>query len=60
MGAFVIGLTQGEDFSWLRGISFGFIWVGALVYAVGAVKRTRAARVLACEPGLVDPPAERR
>lgn len=58
--AFVIGLIQGEDFSWLRGISFGFIWIGALVYAAGALKRTRAARVLACEPGLVDPPAERR
>ena len=58
--AFVIGLIQGEDFGWLRGISFAFIWVGALVYAAGAVKRTRAARVLACEPGLVDPPAEGR
>lgn len=58
--AFVIGLIQGEHFSWLRGISFGFIWVGALVYAAGAVKRTRAARVLAPEPGLIDPPAERR
>ena len=58
--AFVIGLIQGEDFSWLRGVSFGFIWVGALVYAAGALKRTRAARVLAPEPGLIDPPAERR
>jgi len=57
--AFVIGLIQGESFSWLRAISFGFIWVGALVYAAGAVKRTRAARVLAPEPGLIDPPAER-
>ncbi len=57
--AFVIGLIQGEPFSWLRGISFAFIWVGAMVYAAGAVRRTRAARVLAPEPGLIDPPAER-
>jgi len=30
-----------------------------MVYAAGAVKRSRAARVLAPEPGLIDPPAER-
>ena len=57
--AFVIGLIQGENFSWLRGISFAFIWVGAMVYAAGAVKRSRAARVPAPEPGLIDPPPER-
>ena len=58
--AFVIGVFQGEPLGALRVASFAFIWVGALVYAVGAVRRSRAVRVLASEPGLIDPPAELR
>jgi chloramphenicol-sensitive protein RarD len=57
--AFIIGTIQGEPLGDLRVVSFAFIWVGALVYAAGAVRRTRAVRVLAPEPGLIDPPAER-
>ena len=58
--AFVIGVSQGEPFGWLRGVSFAFIWVGAIVYAAGAVTRSRAARALASEPGVVEDPAEDR
>lgn len=57
--AFVIGVFQGEPLGTLRVASFAFIWVGATVYAIGALKRSRAARVLASEPGLIDAPAER-
>lgn len=58
--AFIIGVSQGEPFGWLRGVSFAFIWAGALVYAAGALKRSRAAKAVAPEPGLVDDPAEDR
>ena len=47
-------------FGWLRGVSFAFIWLGAAVYAAGAIQRSRAARVVAVEPGLLDDPAEDR
>lgn len=50
--AFVIGVSQGEPFGWLRGVSFAFIWAGAAVYAAGALKRSRAARALAPAPGV--------
>jgi chloramphenicol-sensitive protein RarD len=46
--AFVIGVSQGEPFTLLRGVSFGFIWGGALVFVYGAWRRTRR---------LVQPPA---
>ena len=61
---FVIGVAQGEPFGWLRGISFGFIWAGAAVFAWGALKARRAARaVVAPEPGLLEeprPPSQRQ
>jgi chloramphenicol-sensitive protein RarD len=60
---FVIGMLQGEAFGWLRGISFGFIWAGAGVYALGALLARRGqapAGPLAPEPGLLDDPAEDR
>ena len=58
---FVIGVSQGEPFSTLRGVSFGFIWAGAAIYAWGALRKLRRARlqdapgepVVACEPGVV-------
>ncbi|WP_140984203.1 EamA family transporter RarD [Asticcacaulis tiandongensis] len=43
--AFCIGLALGEPFSVLRGVSFVFIWVGALVFAFGAWRRFRALRI---------------
>lgn len=42
---FFIGLMQGEPFSTLRGVSFVFIWIGALVFAFGAWRRLRAVKV---------------
>lgn len=41
---FVIGVSQGEPFGWLRGLSFGFIWLGVAVFVIAAVTRARAAR----------------
>lgn len=41
---FVIGVLQGEPFGWLRGISFAFIWLGAVVFAIGAVIGARRLR----------------
>lgn len=42
--SFVIGVSQGEAFTWLRGVSFGFIWVGAAVFLWAAWTRAMAAR----------------
>lgn len=39
--AFVIGVSQGEPYTLLRGVSFAFIWGGALVFIWGAWRRTR-------------------
>lgn len=39
--AFCIGLFEGETFSPLRAGSFALIWLGALVFAVGAWRRVR-------------------
>jgi chloramphenicol-sensitive protein RarD len=39
--AFVIGLMQGEAFTPLRAASFGFIWAGAAVFALGAWRAGR-------------------
>ena len=65
---FVIGVSQGEPFSALRGASFAFIWSGAAIYAWAALRKLRAGRadeapwepVVPCEPGLVEDGAERR
>lgn len=51
---FVIGVMQGEPFTWLRGISFGFIWAGAVVFAAGALIKARKARLVAAETSLAD------
>ena len=40
--AFAIGVSQGEAFSALRGVSFAFIWGGAAVFTYGAWRRARA------------------
>ena len=52
---FVIGVLQGEPLGWLRGVSFAFIWLGAVVFAVGALigaRRLRQAETVApSEPG---------
>lgn len=39
--AFAIGMAQGEPFTFLRGVSFAFIWGGALIFVYGAWRRTR-------------------
>lgn len=62
---FVIGALQGEALGALRIASFAFIWVGAVVFAVGAVLKVRRASntaetIVAPEPGLLDDPAEDR
>ena len=62
---FVIGTLQGEPLSALRIASFGFIWLGALVYAWGAWRKLSAGRDAApaepavpCEAG-VDVPVQK-
>ena len=55
--SFFIGVSQGEPFGALRAASFGFIWAGAAVFAVGAWLRLRAARIDRIE-GKVDCVAE--
>lgn len=40
---FGVGVLSGEAFTALRGLSFAFIWGGALVFAVGAWRRSRRA-----------------
>lgn len=61
---FVIGVLQGEPLGWLRATSFGFIWAGAVVFALGAItaRKPREApeAAVAPEPGLLDDPAEDR
>ena len=64
--SFVIGVSQGEDFGVLRGVSFAFIWIGAAVFAYGAWRRLKQARqealaadeVTACEPESVVAPMD--
>ncbi len=41
---FAIGIAQGEAFTPLRAVSFGFIWSGAAVFAFGAWRRSRMIR----------------
>ncbi len=38
---FFVGVAAGEAFTPLRAAAFGFIWVGAAVFAFGAWRRTR-------------------
>jgi chloramphenicol-sensitive protein RarD len=38
---FIIGICMGEPLSWLGIVSFGFIWAGVAVYALGAWRATR-------------------
>ena len=62
---FFIGMIQGEALGALRIASFAFIWLGAGVFAVGAVLKVRRASrtaetIVAPEPGLLDDPAEDR
>ena len=42
--SFVIGVAQGEPFTPLRALSFGFIWLGAAVFLYGAWRKTRRLR----------------
>jgi chloramphenicol-sensitive protein RarD len=42
--SFAIGVSQGEPFGMLRAVSFGFIWAGATVFAIGAFRRLRQSR----------------
>ena len=44
---FVMGVLQGETFTLLRGVSFGFIWCGAAIFAYGAWRRSRLLRTAA-------------
>jgi chloramphenicol-sensitive protein RarD len=44
---FAIGLWEGEPFSWAAGVSFAFIWAGALVYAFGAWRRLKIVKPVA-------------
>jgi len=38
---FLVGLWEGEPFTPAHGISFGFIWLGAIVFAFGAWRRLK-------------------
>ena len=38
---FIIGLWEGEPFSLAQGVSFAFIWAGAIVFAFGAWRRLK-------------------
>ena len=41
---FIIGLWEGEPFTLAGGVSFAFIWAGALVFAFGAWKRLKVVK----------------
>lgn len=45
--SFMIGIAQGEPFTPIRALSFGFIWLGAAVFCWGAWRRSRT--VIAAE-----------
>jgi chloramphenicol-sensitive protein RarD len=45
--SFFIGVAQGEPFTPLRALSFGFIWLGAVVFLWGAWRKTRRVRLAA-------------
>ncbi|MGZ3298652.1 MAG: EamA family transporter, partial [Asticcacaulis sp.] len=42
---FFIGIGEGEPFSLARGVSFAFIWGGAIVFAFGAWRKLRAVKL---------------
>jgi len=44
---FLIGLWEGEPFSLACGVSFAFIWAGAIVFAVGAWRRLKVVKPVA-------------
>ena len=44
---FIIGVEGGESLTPLRVVSFGFIWAGVLVFALGAWRKTRGVRISA-------------
>jgi chloramphenicol-sensitive protein RarD len=44
---FAIGVEGGESLTAPRAISFGFIWIGVAVFAVGAWRKTRGLKVAA-------------
>ena len=44
--SFAIGVTQGEELNLLRMLSFAFIWTGAVIYALGAWRRSRALKLM--------------
>lgn len=48
--SFFIGVSQGEAFGTLRAVSFGFIWAGATVFAIGAWRRLKASRAALVGP----------
>lgn len=49
--SFFIGVAEGEEFGWVRALSFGFIWIGAAVFGWGAWRASRkAASVAALRP----------
>lgn len=43
--SFCIGVSQGEALNPLRILSFAFIWTGAVIYALGAWRRSRSLKV---------------
>nr|WP_240454607.1 EamA family transporter RarD [Caulobacter sp. 17J65-9] len=45
--SFCIGVSQGEHFTPLRAVSFGFIWLGAGVFAYGAWRKVRERKLAA-------------
>ena len=44
--SFMIGVSQGEAFTWERAVSFAFIWLGAGVFAYGAWRKARTVEAI--------------
>lgn len=51
---FGIGVAQGEPFTALHAVSFGFIWAGAAVFIAGAWRRSRLVRAVVAETAGAD------
>jgi chloramphenicol-sensitive protein RarD len=49
---FAIGVAQGEPFSPLRAVSFGFIWAGVAAFGYAAWRHSRAALAAAAQTAL--------
>ena len=45
--SFLVGVIQGEPFKFLNAVSFGFIWLGAGLFIVAALRSARLARLAA-------------